>query len=170
MFKATRPAQLDRTEAETALSAGSVTVHRITLSERAQHEHVSLHVSYAYVADSRNSGTLCSYTAELLSVPKSCSLLFIHNCGLSNPKNMSSLKAQKKTSQALLDAYNAWNIDQILAMRTSDCMQYILPASLGREPRNNEEYRAFFEQQMMPLFKEFAVSLSIVFKRNLLQS
>ena len=83
---------------------------------------------------------------------------------------MSSLETQKKTSQALIDAYNAWNIDQILAMRTSDCMQYILPASLGREPCNNEEYRAFFEQQMMPLFKEFSVRLCIVCRKTLLQS
>jgi hypothetical protein len=70
---------------------------------------------------------------------------------------MSKLAAQKATAQAVIDGYNAWNMDKILAYRTPDCTQQVLPASLGRPIMNNTQYRERFSQ-MLPCFRNFKVT------------
>jgi hypothetical protein len=69
---------------------------------------------------------------------------------------MSTLAAQKETTQAVLDAYNAWDIDKIIAFRAPDCQQQVLPASMGRPSMNNSEYRERFNH-LMPWFRKFTV-------------
>lgn len=70
---------------------------------------------------------------------------------------MTTLSNQRATAAALIAGYNAWDIDQILAPRAPDCVQQVLPASLKREPRTNEEYRRFHEEKIGSLFKNFKV-------------
>ncbi|RYN88811.1 hypothetical protein AA0120_g6873 [Alternaria tenuissima] len=56
-----------------------------------------------------------------------------------------NLEAQKVVAKEVIDAYNVWDIERILAYRTPDCKQQILPATLNRSPKSNDEYRAYFE-------------------------
>jgi hypothetical protein len=69
-----------------------------------------------------------------------------------------SLKAQKVVAKEVIDAYNAWDVDRIIAYRTSDCKQQVLPATLNRTAKSNDEYRAFFKS-IEPLYKNFTVRL-----------
>ncbi|EDU46313.1 predicted protein [Pyrenophora tritici-repentis Pt-1C-BFP] len=59
---------------------------------------------------------------------------------------MSTLAAQKATTQAVIDAYNAWDIEKILAVRAPDCTTRVLPASMGRPNMSNSEYRERMNQ------------------------
>jgi len=70
---------------------------------------------------------------------------------------MSALAAQKATAKAVIDGYNAWSMDKIMAYRTEDCTQQVLPASLGRPVMNNTQYRERFSQ-MIPHFRNFKVA------------
>jgi len=70
---------------------------------------------------------------------------------------MSTLATQKATAQSVLDAYNAWDMEKILAFRTPDCQQQVLPASLGRKTMNNDEYREYLGT-ILPNFRNFTVT------------
>jgi len=67
------------------------------------------------------------------------------------------LDQMKRTTKAVIDGYNNWDIEAIMAPRASDCISRVLPKSLGREPRNNDVYRQYFAS-IMPLFKDFTVT------------
>ncbi|KAL5396859.1 hypothetical protein PMIN03_012930 [Paraphaeosphaeria minitans] len=77
---------------------------------------------------------------------------------LANADTFSQLSAQKDTAKAVIDAYNAWDIDRILAYRTPDCQHQVLPASMGRAAKSNDEYRAYLST-IMPLFSNFTVAV-----------
>ncbi|TKA65024.1 hypothetical protein B0A55_10565 [Friedmanniomyces simplex] len=66
------------------------------------------------------------------------------------------LDNMKRTAKAVVDGYNKWDIDAIMAVRADNCIHHVLPKSLGREPRNNEDYRKYFAS-IMPLFKDFTI-------------
>jgi ketosteroid isomerase-like protein len=72
---------------------------------------------------------------------------------------MSALAAQKQTTQAVLDAYNSWDLEKILAFRAPNCEQQVLPASMGRPSMNNSEYRTRMKE-LLPLFRKFTVTLT----------
>lgn len=78
--------------------------------------------------------------------------------------NIYSLEAQRYTAQAVIDAYNTWDIEAILAYRSPDCQHRVLPASMNRAAKSNDEYRAYLDK-IMPLYSNFTVSVSI-FKSN----
>jgi ketosteroid isomerase-like protein len=65
---------------------------------------------------------------------------------------------QKRTSLALIAAFNKMDIDAILSHRSPGCMRHILPSSLNIAPTNNTEY----EQQLQRLtliFRNFELAL-----------
>jgi hypothetical protein len=66
------------------------------------------------------------------------------------------LATQKATAKAAIAAYNAWDIDQILAFRAPSCIHQVLPASLGRPSMDNATYRTSFSAAMPP-FRNFQV-------------
>ncbi|KAI1262154.1 hypothetical protein F5Y18DRAFT_161562 [Xylariaceae sp. FL1019] len=70
---------------------------------------------------------------------------------------------RRQTALAVIDAYNEWSIDAIMALRSDDCVQCILPKSLGRPEMTNEAYRAYFGA-MIPLFTDFKVEIKDVFE------
>jgi hypothetical protein len=70
---------------------------------------------------------------------------------------MATLAAQKETTQAVLDAYNAWDLEKIIAFRAPDCTQQILPASMGRPSMGNAAYRERMKE-LLPLFRKFTVT------------
>ena len=70
---------------------------------------------------------------------------------------MSTLATQKTTTQTVLDAYNAWDMEKILAFRAPDCTQQVLPASMGRPSMSNDAYRQRLKQTL-PWFKNFTVT------------
>ena len=65
-----------------------------------------------------------------------------------------------ETAQTVIDAYNAWDVDAILAYRTPDCQHQVLPSSMARAAQNNGEYRTYLST-IMPKFKNFTVPLSL---------
>ncbi|KAL8650740.1 MAG: hypothetical protein Q9226_005016 [Calogaya cf. arnoldii] len=63
-----------------------------------------------------------------------------------------------QTAQALVAAYNTWTLENIMNVRAFNCMNYILPASLGQTPMDNEKYKAFFAPRMVP-FRDFQLTV-----------
>ncbi|KAL8927353.1 MAG: hypothetical protein Q9172_001432 [Xanthocarpia lactea] len=63
-----------------------------------------------------------------------------------------------QTAQALVTAYNTWTLENIMDIRASNCINYILPRSLSQKPMNNEEYIAFFAPSI-PLFRNFRLTI-----------
>ena len=63
-----------------------------------------------------------------------------------------------ETGCAVIDGYNAWKPEAIMAYRAPNCIHQILPASLGRQPMNNEQFLAYFTP-IMPAFKNFHVTV-----------
>ena len=74
----------------------------------------------------------------------------------SHISNTLSLAAQQDTARAVISAYNAWDIDEIMAYRSTDCKHRILPASMDRAAKSNAEYRAYLSTTM-PLYSNFTV-------------
>jgi hypothetical protein len=67
--------------------------------------------------------------------------------------------AQQKTVRTVIDAYNAWDINGILAYRTPDCKHQVLPSSMNRTAQSNDDDRAYLNK-IMPLFTNFTVGYS----------
>jgi ketosteroid isomerase-like protein len=70
----------------------------------------------------------------------------------------SALAAQKATARALIDAYNAWDIEAIMENRSPHCQQQALPSSMGKPAKDNVDYRRYFES-IMPLFSNFTITV-----------
>lgn len=64
-----------------------------------------------------------------------------------------------ETANAVIQAYNTWTVESVLSFRAPNCIQQILPLSLGRQPLNNEQYGAYFAP-MMPAFKDFHLTVA----------
>jgi hypothetical protein len=79
---------------------------------------------------------------------------------------MSTLANQKATTQTVLDVYNAWDMEKILAFRAPDCKQQVLPASMGRPSMSNSEYRERLNQ-ILPCFRNFTVTHTELLLRRL---
>jgi hypothetical protein len=64
----------------------------------------------------------------------------------------------ESTLQAMIDGFNApLDYDALRATRSDDFIYQFLPESLGAPPRNNDEYKEFFMNQLKPLFTVFKV-------------
>ena len=72
--------------------------------------------------------------------------------------NMAALQ----TARAVIASYESWTIDAILSYRAENCLQYILPTSLGIKPMNNAQYAAYFGLQI-PLFRDFKLKVHDTF-------
>jgi ketosteroid isomerase-like protein len=64
-----------------------------------------------------------------------------------------------KTAHSVLEAYDTWDIDTILAPRTSNCTIQVLPLRLQRPAQNNSEYRDHFNAAIKPHFKNFTLEV-----------
>ncbi|KAK1757945.1 putative SLAM family member 5 [Echria macrotheca] len=71
---------------------------------------------------------------------------------------MSASQSIESIALAIIDGYNAWDLDKLMEHRAPECVHQILPKSLGREPLGNDAYRAYFTR-IMPLFRDFRVSV-----------
>ncbi|KAL5117243.1 hypothetical protein ACEQ8H_004802 [Pleosporales sp. CAS-2024a] len=71
---------------------------------------------------------------------------------------MSTLAAQKETTKRVLDAYKAWDLEQIMAFRAPNCRQRVIPASMGRPWTSNDEYREGLTR-IMPLFRNWTITV-----------
>lgn len=65
---------------------------------------------------------------------------------------------RRRTALAIIEAYNKWDIEAIMALRTDDCVQEIAPKSLGNPEKDNAGYRAWFGP-MMAHFRGFTVTV-----------
>ncbi|KAI0909428.1 hypothetical protein F4823DRAFT_426470 [Ustulina deusta] len=66
---------------------------------------------------------------------------------------------RRRTALAVVEAYNKWSTEAIMAIRAEDCTNQILPKSLGRPAMDNAAYKAYFEA-VMPGFEDFAVTVN----------
>ncbi|EHY55745.1 hypothetical protein ABEF92_003278 [Exophiala dermatitidis] len=61
------------------------------------------------------------------------------------------------TSTRFIHAYNAWTTESILSVRSPRCIHRTLPASRGRRPKTNDEFRQFIEP-LLPVYRGFRLS------------
>ncbi|GAP87590.2 putative SLAM family member 5 [Rosellinia necatrix] len=71
---------------------------------------------------------------------------------------MSTKSQLVQTALALIESYNKWDIEAIMAIRTPDCIQQILPKTLGRPEMDNATYKLWFGA-MIPYFRNFNVTV-----------
>lgn len=71
------------------------------------------------------------------------------------------LENMKRTSDRLFDAYNRWDVDAMIAIRSKDCKSSALPKSFGESiaciKESNTEHRKRL-QAMNPVLLDFQVS------------
>lgn len=65
---------------------------------------------------------------------------------------------QIKTMHALFEGYDQYTVDGVMRARAPECTHGILPKSLGRETKTNEEYAEFFKG-LAPIMKKFKVPI-----------
>ena len=63
-----------------------------------------------------------------------------------------------QTAMRVIDGYNKWEIDAIMAPRADKCTQQVLPYRLNRPVLDNTQYRSFFST-LLPYFKSFNVEI-----------
>ena len=63
-----------------------------------------------------------------------------------------------QTALRVMEGYNKWDIEAILAPRDVLCTQVVLPMALNRLPQTNDEYRQGFSS-IMHLFTGFHVTI-----------
>jgi len=59
----------------------------------------------------------------------------------------------------VIEAYNSWDLDNIMATRAPECIAQILPKSLGRPEMGNTAYSQYLST-MMPAFTGFHVNVN----------
>jgi len=69
-----------------------------------------------------------------------------------------AITAQRKTADALVDAFNSMSIPDIIALRNPGCKRTILPYSLQYPPQSNETYRSQL-QSIIPAFRNFSLTV-----------
>ncbi|EME42052.1 hypothetical protein DOTSEDRAFT_174856 [Dothistroma septosporum NZE10] len=57
---------------------------------------------------------------------------------------MSLAEKQIETAKAFVEGYNEFTVEGLLRARSNDCVHAVLPVSLGRPPRTNNDYKMFF--------------------------
>ncbi|KAK5659628.1 hypothetical protein OQA88_832 [Cercophora sp. LCS_1] len=63
-----------------------------------------------------------------------------------------------QTALAVIDAYNAWDIEKIMAVRAPECIHEMQPKTLGIPPMDNTAYEAW-QKSIMPAFRNFKVEV-----------
>jgi len=72
----------------------------------------------------------------------------------------------KRTTQATLDALNAWDHDALVAVRAPDFVFQALPSPMGLPPMNNAQYREMWFGMMTPALADFKVSRVVASPRG----
>lgn len=71
---------------------------------------------------------------------------------------MTTVSPQRKTADALVAAFNAMDVDTILALRTPSSTRHIIPSTLNIAPQTNAQYRTQLEQ-LRPIFCNFSLTV-----------
>lgn len=72
---------------------------------------------------------------------------------------MSIADNQIRAMHALFEGYDEYTVEGVMRARAPECTHGILPKSLGRETKTNQEYSEFFKG-LAPIMKKFKVNLS----------
>ena len=70
---------------------------------------------------------------------------------------------QRQTANALVKAFNAMSISDIIALRTPECKRQILPYSLKYPPQSNDVYRDSLKA-IIPAFRNFSLTVYEIFE------
>ncbi|KAF7198059.1 Core atranone cluster (CAC) protein 11 [Pseudocercospora fuligena] len=68
-----------------------------------------------------------------------------------------------QTAMRLIEGYNKWTMDDIMAPRSPNCSQQVYPARMDRPKMDNDTYRTFFSG-MIPRFEDFRMEVLDVFE------
>ncbi|KAH8774015.1 hypothetical protein BGZ57DRAFT_1005200 [Hyaloscypha finlandica] len=71
-----------------------------------------------------------------------------------------STSALGKAALNVVAAYESWSIDNIMNIRTPDCVTEVQPASLAQPAMDNETYRAFFGGSVIPRLANWKLNIS----------
>ena len=71
------------------------------------------------------------------------------------------LSTERKTANAVVQAFNAMGVDTIISLRTPECRRFFLPVSLNYPPQSNDAYRANLAG-MRSIFTSFHVTVNDV--------
>ena len=66
-------------------------------------------------------------------------------------------ETQLRTANSVINGYNAWTLETILAPRAPECVHEMLPESLGIPPSTNNEYAEHLKE-IIPMLKDTRVS------------
>ncbi|KAH7040853.1 uncharacterized protein B0I36DRAFT_16186 [Microdochium trichocladiopsis] len=66
-----------------------------------------------------------------------------------------------KATTGVVEAYNSWDLDKIMAIRAPECITQVLPRSLGRPEMKNDEYSKYLGG-FMSAFTNFHVTINEV--------
>lgn len=72
---------------------------------------------------------------------------------------MSLAEKQIETAKAFIEGYNEFTVEGLLRARSDDCIHAMLPVSLARPPRTNNDYKMFFGN-LQETLKDFRVQLN----------
>ncbi|KAK0707842.1 hypothetical protein B0H67DRAFT_647979 [Lasiosphaeris hirsuta] len=59
----------------------------------------------------------------------------------------------------VIDAYNSWDIEKIMAVRAPECIQEMLPNTLGIPAMDNAAYEAWQKNTVLPIFRNLRLEV-----------
>ena len=67
-----------------------------------------------------------------------------------------SKSAQRKTADAIVEAFNKMDIGTIMSVRSPECLRYYLPTTMGYPPQENASYEQSL-RQLVAIFTDFSL-------------
>ncbi|KUL87488.1 hypothetical protein ZTR_04573 [Talaromyces verruculosus] len=80
---------------------------------------------------------------------------------LSSVDIMATAETLRDTGRKFIDALSSLEIDDMLKLRTPDCLQYIWPASMGRSPMTNDEFNTTYSK-VLKHFSNYSITVHSV--------
>ena len=68
------------------------------------------------------------------------------------------MSVQRKTAEAVVEAFNKMDIDTIVSYRSPECLRYYLPTTMGYPPQENDSYGRSLHQ-LKAIFTNFSLKI-----------
>ncbi|KAM7185468.1 hypothetical protein V8F20_011790 [Naviculisporaceae sp. PSN 640] len=81
---------------------------------------------------------------------------------MASTENADLAARRRNIAMALIDGYNAWDIEKIMEPRAADCTHQLLPASLKRPQLSYQAFKDFFGG-MIPQFRNVKFTVQDIF-------
>ncbi|KAK3349247.1 hypothetical protein B0T25DRAFT_237781 [Lasiosphaeria hispida] len=64
-----------------------------------------------------------------------------------------------QTVLSVIEAYNLWDIEKIMAVRSPECIHEMLPNTLGLAPMDNAAYESWQKNTVIPMFRNLRIEV-----------